>query len=106
MAEPAEVLHDPAGSRFCVKLEGYEACLMYRLSGRELDLYHTYVPEVFRGRGVAEKLCKAAFEYAKANGLTVLPSCSYISGAYLKRHPEYEPLTKRGGSTSSPIVSG
>ena len=79
---------------------------MYRLTGRDLDLYHTYVPEVFRGRGVAEALCQTAFDYAKAHDLTVLPSCSYISGAYLKRHPEYEPLTKRGGPTSDPLVSG
>ena len=105
MADDIVVQHDQAAHRFCVKLEGYEACLMYRLAGKEMDLYHTYVPEVFRGRGMAEKLCKAAFDYAKANGLTVIPSCSYIAGAYLKRHPEYEPLTKRG-STSNPLVSG
>jgi len=105
MAEPLDVIHDSQAHRFCVKLEGYEACLMYRQSGQEVDLYHTYVPEVFRGRGVAEQLCRAAFEYAKANQLTVVPSCSYISGAYLKRHPGYESLTKRG-STSQPLVSG
>ena len=99
------VEHNKVGSRFCIKLEGYEACLMYRLAGQEVDLYHTYVPEVFRGRGVAEKLCKAAFEYAKANMLTVIPSCSYISDAYLKRHTEYEPLVKRGPA-SNPLVSG
>ena len=106
MPEETVVEHDHAAHRFCVKLQGYEACLMYRQSGRELDLYHTYVPEVFRGRGIAEKLCKAAFEYAKAEGLTVIPSCSYISDAYLKRHQEYEPLTKRGGPASNPLVSG
>jgi predicted GNAT family acetyltransferase len=106
MAEPADVQHDLAGSRFSVKLEGYEACLMYRRSGQEIDLYHTYVPEVFRGRGVAERLCKAAFEYARANQLTVVPSCSYVADAYLRRHPEYEPLTRRGGPASTPIVSG
>ena len=105
MADEVTVQHDPDARRFCVKLEGYEACLMYRRSGSEVDLYHTYVPEVFRGKGMAEKLCKAAFEYAKANQLTVVPSCSYISEAYLKRHPEYEPLTRRG-NTSNPIVSG
>ena len=101
-----DVQHDAAGSRFVAKLEGYEATLMYRKTGYQLDLYHTYVPEVFRGRGLAEQLCKAAFEYAKAEGLTVIPSCSYISGAYLKRHPEYEALTRRGGPTSQPEVSG
>lgn len=106
MADPTDVLHDKADSRFCIKLGGYEACLMYRQSGKELDLYHTYVPEVFRGRGVAEQLCKAAFAYAKANRLTVIPSCSYISDAYLKRHPEYEPLVKRHGPTSHPLISG
>ena len=107
MATPTTpVEHDAAGHRFCVKLEGYEACLMYRLSGTELDLYHTYVPEVFRGRGIAEQLVQAAFEHAKAQHLTVIPSCAYISGAYLKRHPEYEPLTKRGGPASNPLVSG
>ena len=100
-----QVHHDESANRFCVTLQGYEACLMYRRSGAELDLYHTYVPEVFRGKGIAEKLCKAAFEHAKANGLTVIPSCSYISEAYLKRHPEYEPIVKRG-STSNPFISG
>ncbi len=79
---------------------------MYRLQGKELDLYHTYVPEAFRGRRIAEHLCKAAFEHAKANGLTVSPSCSYISDTYLKRHREYEPLVRRGGPSSNPIVSG
>ena len=106
MSEELTVLHDQANRRFCVKLQGYEACLMYRLIGSELNLYHTYVPEIFRGRGIAEKLCKAAFEHAKTKGLTVIPSCSYISGAYLKRHPEYESLTKRDGPASNPLVSG
>lgn len=95
MSTEDRVVHDQPASRFCVKLRGDEARLMYRQTGRQLELYHTYVPEVFRGKGIAEKLCKAAFEYAKANDLTVIPSCSYVSGAYLKRHPEYEPLTQR-----------
>ena len=104
MAEET-VIHDQAGKRFCVELSGYEACLMYRRSGKTLDLYHTYVPEIFRGRGIAEQLCNAAFEHAKANTLTVIPSCSYVSDAYLKRHPEYLPLTTPG-PTSNPLVSG
>ena len=61
---------------------------------------------MFRGRGIAEQLCKAAFEHAKREQLTVLPSCSYIGEAYLKRHPEYESMTTRGGPTSDPLVSG
>lgn len=106
MTEALDVVHDQPSRRFRASLQGFEACLMYRLSGKEIDLYHTYVPEAFRGRGVADKLCRAAFEYAKANGLTVLPSCSYISEAYLKRHTEYQSLVKPGGPTSNPLVSG
>ena len=105
MNPAVSVQHDAANHRFCASLEGYEACLMYRRQGQTLDLYHTYVPEVFRGRGVAEQLCKAAFEHANTEGLMVIPSCSYISGAYLKRHPEYEPLI-RHGPASNPLVSG
>lgn len=95
MAETLEVAHDEAGQRFLVRLGEHEALLRYRRAGRTLDFYHTYVPEAFRGRGVAEQLCRAGFEYAKAQGLAVIPSCPYISGAYLKRHPEYVELTKR-----------
>ena len=105
MADEIAIQHDPKGQRFFAQLQGYEACLMYRLEGKEINLYHTYVPEAFRGRGVAERLCQAGFEHAKQQGLTVIPSCSYISDAYLKRHPEYLPLTKHGG-TSNPLVSG
>ena len=105
MTESVDVVHDEAGHRFVVTLQGYEACLMYRLTGTEVDLYHTYVPEVFRGKGVAERLCKAGFEFAKQRSLTVIPSCSYVSDYYLKRHPEYEPLVTRG-PTSNPLVSG
>ena len=94
MAETVSVQHDQAGSRFYLALEGHEARLLYRRAGKEIDLYHTFVPEAVRGRGLAEKLCRAAFEYAKAEHLTVIPSCPYISAAYLRRHPEYEPLTR------------
>ena len=95
MADEMTVQHDPAQQRFRVTLQGQEAFLSYRIAGKEIDLHHTFVPEAFRGRGLAERLCQAAFEYAKAAPLTVIPSCPYISGAYLKRHAEYAPLVKR-----------
>ncbi len=95
MTEQPAVQHDAAAHRFVLKLEGAEAFLSYRPAGTVLDLHHTYVPETFRGRGFAERLCQAAFEYAKAQRLTVIPSCPYISGAYLKRHPEYQPLVAK-----------
>ena len=87
------VEQDAAGQRFVATVNGQEAVLRYRRTGDTLDFYQTYVPETLRGQGLAEQLCKAAFEYAKTHQLRVIPTCSYISGAYLKRHPEYVPLT-------------
>ena len=91
MAEPIVVVHEPQQQRFCVRLEGQEAWLEYRREGPMIDLYHIYVPEAFRGRGIAERLCQAAFEYAQQERLTVIPSCPYISGTFLRRHPEHAP---------------
>ena len=95
MADALNVEHDLASHRFIIRAQGQEAFLAYRQHGPELDFYHTFVPEAFRGRGMAERLVGAGYEYAKANGLTVRPTCPYVSGAYLKRHPEYEPFTRR-----------
>lgn len=94
MEQSIEVKHDAAASQFVIVQDGQEARLQYRLTGRVIDLTHTFVPEALRGRGLAEKLCRAAFEYAKSQGLKVVPSCSYISGAYLKRHTEYASLVQ------------
>ena len=94
MEQQIEVKHDAAGNRFVITQEGNEALLQYRLSSGTIDFYHTFVPEALRGKGLAEKLCLAAFEHAKQQKLKVIPSCSYVSGAYLKRHPEYAALVK------------
>lgn len=98
MSDQPSVRHDAAAHRFTLAIDGAEAFLSYRATGRALDFYHTFVPEALRGRGLAEQLCRAAFEYAKAQQLTVIPSCPYISGAYLKRHPEYQTLVAGGAS--------
>lgn len=95
MADPVTVEHDAAGNRFVAKLEGQEAVLRYRRAGHTVEFYSTHVPEAFRGRGIAEQLAKAAFEFAKTERLAVTPTCSYLSGPYLKRHPEYQPLVRR-----------
>lgn len=91
--DPTVIIHDEISHRFMATLENQEAYLSYRVQEGVLDFYYTYVPEAFRGAKIAEQLCKAGFEYAKSNGLKVIPSCPYISQTYLSRHPEYKPLT-------------
>ena len=88
-----EVQHDPAKQRFFLPLEGgLEAELQYRQEGNVLDFYHTFVPPESRAKGVAEKVVEAGFLYAQKNSLKVIPSCPYISVAFLRKHKEFLPL--------------
>ncbi len=66
--------------------------LRYRRQGNTLDFYHTYVPPKVRERGLAEKIVETGFRYAKEHGFKVIPTCSYVSGVFLPRHPEFLPL--------------
>nr|ACG45083.1 hypothetical protein [Zea mays] len=79
-----------------------EAFLQYRLlDGRGapaaavMDLVHTYVPRSKRGQGLAARLCDAAFAHARARGMRVLPTCSYISDTYLPRNPALKELVDK-----------
>ncbi len=73
-------------------VEGQEAYVEYTQDGAVLDFGHTFVPTALRGRGLAERVVRAGFEYARRQGLTVVPSCPYVSGAFLRRHPEWRTL--------------
>ena len=73
--------------RFCVATSGGEAELLYRIEGDVMPIYHTFVPESERGKGIAEILAVAAFEFAKGKGLKVKPDCPYIVH-FLGKHPE------------------
>lgn len=87
-------MHRPEHSRFEFADADALAVCEYRLEGRTLDLHHTFVPDSLRGRGIAAILAKEALDYAKAQGLRVIPTCSYIA-TYIARHREYAPLLTR-----------
>ena len=57
-----------------------EAFLEYRVpSPAVMDMVHMYVPRSKRGQGLAARFCDAAFAHARARGMRVLPTCSYIT---------------------------
>jgi predicted GNAT family acetyltransferase len=77
------IRHDQTVRRF--ETEG-GAHLDYVLSpSDELEITHTFVPEMERGKGLAARLMKAALAYAQAEGLNVRASCSYAE-AYLRKY--------------------
>jgi predicted GNAT family acetyltransferase len=82
-----------AASRFELRVGDELAYLRYRLDGQEIVLAHTEVPRELEGHGIAGRLAKHALEYARAKGLMVTSTCSYVDG-YLERHPEYEDVVR------------
>ena len=60
-----------------------------------MRIFHTEVPPPLEGRGIAGALVDAAFAYARAHQLKVLPACSYVRG-YVVHHPEVHDLLATG----------
>ncbi len=83
------IQHDTKALKFFVTLGMEEAVLNYNLEGNAVEFYHTFVPSSARGKGIAERMVKAGFEYARTKKLKVIPTCPYISGAFLSLYPEY-----------------
>jgi predicted GNAT family acetyltransferase len=89
------VVHETAAARFKVLVGGQEAVADYVLQGGTMVLTHTYVPPGLRGRGLAERLVRAALEHARAGRFRVEPACSYVA-TFMDRHPEYRDLLAGG----------
>ena len=86
-----EITHQGAAQRFEAQLEGHLAQCCYRRDGKVLVLHHTEVPPAFEGQGVAGALVAAALAWARAEGLRVRPTCSYVA-SYMRRHAETQDL--------------
>jgi len=91
MPDTISVSHNPAAGQFEIHTEHGVALLRYAHEGSSLNLLHTEVPDALEGRGYGAALAKAALAYARDEGLTVVPSCSFVAG-YVERHPKYQSL--------------
>jgi hypothetical protein len=86
-----DIHHDPARQAFVAKVGDATALCAYRRQGDTLVLHHTEVPAALQGRGVAAALVHATLAWARAEGLVVRPTCSYVA-AYMRRHPQTQDL--------------
>ena len=86
-----QVTHDPAAGRFEIRTEQGTALLNYARRGPDLDLVHTEVPRPLEGRGYAAALATSALDYARGEGMKVIPSCPYVK-TFIDRHPAYADL--------------
>ena len=88
---PIEVRHNTAAQRFEAEVDGGLSVADYQIRNGEMIMTHTYTPPELRGRGIAEKLVRAALEYARAEKLKVVPACSYVD-IFIQRHAEFQSL--------------
>ena len=70
--------------RFEIGEAGQVVFADYRREGDRLYIDHVETPIALRGRGAAGALMEAIVDRARAEGLTVVPVCSYAA-AWLKR---------------------
>ncbi|CAK6968878.1 protein NATD1-like [Scomber scombrus] len=84
--------HDRQNQRFSVSPDsgaGADECavLRYKFTGeKEVDLMSTYVPESFRGQGIAAQLSQAALNFLVEENLKAHVSCWYIK-KYIEENP-------------------
>lgn len=87
-----DVQHETARQRFVVQIDGKEGTLDYRRrDDQTLDFRSTYVPRELRGRKLGERLVLYGLDYAREQGLKVVPTCPYV-GRVVEDHPEYRDL--------------
>jgi predicted GNAT family acetyltransferase len=83
------VKNNEAAHRFELEAEGRE----YRRRNGTIVFTHTEVPLQLEGKGIGNALAKSALDYARSEGLRVVPRCRFIA-AFIKRHPEYQDLVE------------
>ena len=87
-----EVTDNREESRFELEAEGGTAIAAYRRSedGR-IVFTHTEVPPELEGQGIGSALIRGALEQVRAEGLKVVPACSFVRG-WIERHKEAQDL--------------
>lgn len=85
------VRHNSDAGRFEMEVDGELAVSNYIIRGKSIYFTHTEVPESLEGRGIGNMLARTGLDYARANGLRVVPRCPFVA-AFIKRHPEYQDL--------------
>ena len=92
-AGPSEIAvrHNVAEHRFEAVVDGFLSVADYNVDGNVVTFTHTFVPPQLRGRGVAEKLVRAALGWAQAEKRRIVPACSYVE-TFVRRHAEFQAL--------------
>lgn len=85
-----EVIHDIDSQQFYLEFEGKRAFLDYKeIDDKLLEYQRTFVPRALRKQGLASLVVYAALEYAKNNGIRVIPTCSFVKH-FIETHKVFQ----------------
>ena len=96
ISRPLSIEHDTSRNRFVAVLddEGQEAVVTYQRKNDQLGITHTGVPPQYRRRGIAGEMVQHVIDYARTEGLRVVPYCSYVVH-YLNEHPDQKDVLQQ-----------
>lgn len=92
-----EVTHHPSSTRgeFTIERDGKRVARMnYSRDGEHVEILHTEVDPVLRGEGAGGKLVSAAVEWARAEGVQIVPLCTFAKSVFAKT-PEFSDVLRR-----------
>lgn len=59
--------------------------IVYKMAGpTKLLIEHTEVNPLYEGKGIGKKLVYAVVDYARSNGIKILPLCSFAKALFAK----------------------
>lgn len=70
--------HHRDEQQFVLRLDDGQGHLRYQLDGNNIDFTSTFVPDNWRGRGLARELVDAGLSWARSEGFTIHASCWYV----------------------------
>jgi uncharacterized protein len=96
MGVDVEVRDHPESKRFEAYVDGELAGFSaYDLTGDTITIMHTEVDDAYEGQGVGSVMVRQMLDLIQADGeLKVTVLCPFVN-AWLRRHPEYQDLTRR-----------
>jgi uncharacterized protein len=93
-----EIEHKKVGTKGLFYVAGTKeplAKMVYTMSSPDkMIIEHTEVSEELKGQNIGFQLVKTAVEFARANGIKIIPLCPFANSVF-KRKPEFaDVLTK------------
>ncbi|TCV93436.1 hypothetical protein EC912_105297 [Luteibacter rhizovicinus] len=96
MSGPIVITHDDENRCFLAVVDGVEAFTRYAFAEGVATFIRTYIPDAFRGRGIATQLIRVSLTQAREAGWRVTPECPMVA-TYMKEHPETQDLLTPAG---------